>query len=116
MRKHRWGRILLFGGTGTAHRAEFKTNVAYAGAKSALNILVQSVAFQFASDGITCNAVLPGFTRTEYNFDAEKKNPSRIPMLSVESVAESAMTVLKNPDLNGVLLRVDKGWSPFSAK
>ena len=66
MKKKQFGRILLFGGTGTNFRSEFLTNAAYAGAKTGLGVLVQSVACGFSSDGITCNAILPGFTETEY--------------------------------------------------
>ena len=118
MQKNHWGRILLFGGTGTAHRGEFKTNVAYAGAKSALNVLVQSVAAQFASEGITCNAVFPGMTQTEYtqNSDALSQKMPLGSLIAPESVAESALYLLQGADLNGVLLRVDRGWSPAISK
>lgn len=116
MMQKRWGRILLFGGTGTSHRTEFATNAAYAGAKAGISTLVQSMAAQYADFGITCNAVLPGFTQTEYTSTADaeswgKKMPLGT-MLSPKSVAESALFLLQNPDLNGVLLRVDRGWSP----
>lgn len=114
MRQRNGGRILLFGGTGTAHRGEFATNAAYAGAKSALNVLVQSVAASYAADGITCNAVLPGFTRTEYTANAAalaEKMP-RGELLSARSVAEAALFLLRQDGLNGALLRVDCGWSP----
>lgn len=114
MRQRNGGRILLFGGTGTAHRGEFATNAAYAGAKSALNVLVQSVAASYAADGITCNAVLPGFTRTEYTADpaALAKKMPRGELLSARSVAEAALFLLRQDGLNGTLLRVDCGWSP----
>lgn len=114
MRRRKWGRMLLFGGTGTAHRGEFTTNAAYAGAKSALNVVVQSVAAAYAADGITCNAVLPGFTQTEYTADAAalaKKMPQGT-MLSARTVAEAGLFLLRQDSLNGVLLRVDGGWSP----
>ena len=115
MRQKRWGRILLFGGTGTAHRGEFATNAAYAGAKSALNVVVQSVAASYAAEGITCNAVLPGFTHTEYTDDAAalaQKMPQGA-MISPQSIAEAALFLLQHDDLNGVLLRLDRGWSPL---
>ncbi|MBQ7158176.1 MAG: SDR family oxidoreductase [Treponema sp.] len=114
MIEKKWGRILLFGGTGTERRSVYQTNAAYAGAKSALNVLVHSVAARYASLGITCNAVLPGFTQTEYTSSPEllaEKMPGKT-MLSPETVASAAMDLLKNPCLNGVLLPVDQGWSP----
>ena len=116
MMKKGWGRILLFGGTGTASRREFSTNAAYAGAKSALNVLVESVAANYADYGITCNAVLPGFTETEYISEAQKTELSaKMPlksMINAKSVAESALFLLKNADINGECLRIDRGWSP----
>ncbi len=116
MMKKRWGRILLFGGTGTDRRSEFLTNAAYAGAKTAVGTLVHSTAFAYADYGITCNALLPGFTKTEYSLPAEEVLAAKMPMQTMiagRSVADSGMFLLENPDLNGVLLPVDRGWSPI---
>ena len=115
MRQKNWGRILLFGGTGTDHRTEYRTNAAYAGAKCGVGILVQSTAAFYADSGITCNALLPGFTKTEYTAATDALLAKKMPLgtlVSSASVAESGMFLLENPDLNGVLLRVDRGWSP----
>ena len=118
MIQKKWGRILLFGGTGTASRTEFKTNAPYAGAKSALNVLVRSVAAYYAKYGITCNAVLPGFTKTEYiSAETESLCAEKMPlstMILPQSVAKAALFLLSNPDLNGVLLQIDRGWTPDS--
>ncbi len=118
MMKSSWGRILLFGGTGTCSRSEYSTNAAYAGAKTGIGTLVQSVAFKYGRYGITCNCILPGFTETEYVSSAllssqGKKMPDGTVVSGVE-IAESARFLLENKSLNGVLLRVDKGWSPLS--
>ena len=118
MIKKHFGRILLFGGTGTGFRQEFLTNAAYAGAKTGLGVIVQSVACGFAEFGITCNGILPGFTETEYLSektleDCRKKMPGK-KLISRESVASAAEFLLKNPDLNGVLLKLDRGWSPLN--
>ena len=109
MMKNSFGRIILFGGTGTSCRTEFRTNAAYAGAKTAIGTLVESTAAFYAKFGITCNAILPGFVKTEYN--------SGFPVpagMEVESrkIAECVGFLVDNSELNGVLLRVDKGWSP----
>ena len=116
MCKNAWGRILLFGGTGTSFRREFSTNAAYAGAKAGLNVLVNSVALEYAQFGINCNLICPGFTKTEYISDqAEKVMAEKMPskkMISAKRVAESALFLLKNADINGETLRLDCGWSP----
>lgn len=117
MKQKKWGRIILFGGTGTSVRSEFKTNAAYAGAKSGISVLVESTAFSYADYGITCNGILPGFTQTEYTQNKEileKKMPLAT-MISAESVAKSALCLMENPDINGALLRVDRGWSPLAS-
>lgn len=116
MMKKKFGRILLFGGTGTGHRSEFSTNAAYAGAKSGLTVLAASTAANYARFGITCNAILPGFVETEYLSEEQKFNlSSKMPsgeMVSIRSIAKSALFLLKNADINGTTLRVDGGWSP----
>ena len=119
MKSKMWGRILLFGGTGTSFRNEYRTNIAYAGAKTGLGVLVQSVASCYSKYGITCNAILPGFTETEYISEKEKmilseKMPLKS-MINIKSVTESALFLLKNPDLNGVLMKIDRGWSPYNS-
>ena len=115
MMNKKWGRILLFGGTGTSFRTEYKTNAAYAGAKSGLGILVQSVASNYADYGITCNAIMPGFVDTGYigpqqKTELAKKMPGG-KLIKEESVASAAEFLLSNGDLNGVLLRLDRGLS-----
>jgi len=115
MKAKKWGRILLFGGTGTEHRKEFLTNAAYAGAKAGIGVVVSSTAASCADSGITCNAILPGFTRTEYTREADilaEKMPGKT-MIDAKSVAEAALFLLGNPDINGSCLRVDRGWSPL---
>lgn len=118
MAERKWGRILLFGGTGTNSRCEFKTNAAYAGAKTAVGVVVQSVAAEYAKYGITCNAVLPGFVKTEYvSADKEKDLMERMPckeLISPKTIAAAAEFLLSDSVLNGVLLRVDQGWSPYA--
>lgn len=118
MMKNNFGRILLFGGTGTSHRTEFSTNSAYAGAKSGLNVLVSSIAANYAGYGITCNAIMPGFVETEYISESQKSVlASKMPlgsMICANKMAENALFLLKNADINGTWLRADRGWSPKS--
>ncbi len=114
--KKKWGRILLCGGTRTDRVNAFKTNAAYGAAKTALSSLVRSTACEYASYGITCNAVFPGFTKTEYMSEevcgglANKMPQNRL--IEVNEVAEMAISVLDKPMVNGALINIDGGWDP----
>ena len=117
MESRNWGRILVFGGTGTSFRSEFKTNAAYSGAKTALGVIVQSGAAKCACNGVTLNAILPGFVDTEYIGENEKnilkeKSPQK-KLISPEEIARAGIFLLSNENLNGVLLKMDGGWSPL---
>lgn len=116
MMKNQFGRILLFGGTGSSFRSEFATNAAYAGAKSGLNVLVSSTAASYADFGITCNAICPGFVDTEYLSEGQKaEQKAKMPLstlISLPSLAETALFLLENADINGAIIRLDRGWSP----
>lgn len=111
-----WGRILLFGGTRTDSIRGFRTNAAYAAAKTGLASLAKSVALEYASRGVSCNVICPGFVGTEYLESDEKKvlagkNPDG-ELISVEEIAELALFLMKNALYNGIVVPVDKGWSP----
>ncbi len=111
-----WGRFLLMGGTRTDRIRSFKTNAAYAGAKTALATLARSTAVCYARYGITCNVILPGFTQTEYISESEqKKHAERMPLhklVETENIAEAAIFLLRQPMINGAMLNVDGGWEP----
>ncbi|MCR5288635.1 MAG: SDR family oxidoreductase [Treponema sp.] len=116
MIKQHWGRFLLFGGTRTYMIQGFATNAAYAGAKTGVCSLVRSVAWQYAREGITCNALLPGFVDTEYlspdtRAQLRQKSPTGM-LLSPASIAQAGMQLLQNQHANGVLFNVDDGWVP----
>lgn len=116
MIKAQWGRILLFGGTRTDFINGFRTNAAYAAAKTGICSLVKSVALNYASMGITANAILPGFTNTEYLEDSQKKAlEEKMPLkelISIENISDAGFFLLTQKQMNGVLLPVDGGWSP----
>ncbi|WP_428770925.1 SDR family oxidoreductase [Treponema sp. HNW] len=116
MIKRLWGRFLFFGGTRTDRINAFRTNAAYAGAKTALSSLVRSTALTYAAYGITCNAVLPGFTETDYiAHEKRQRLAAKMPqkrLVKAEEIADAAVFLLTRPMLNGVLLPVDGGWSP----
>jgi NAD(P)-dependent dehydrogenase (short-subunit alcohol dehydrogenase family) len=116
MREAKWGRILLFGGTRTEAVRGFRTNAAYAAAKTGLSSLVKSVALSYAGEGITCNALCPGFVDTgsldlELKERLSRKNPDGM-LVSLQEITESALFLLEKSVFNGVILNVDKGWTP----
>lgn len=99
----KWGRIVLFGGTRTDAIRSYRTNAAYAGAKTGVSVLVKSVASSYGMYNITCNAVLPGPVTAV---------PTGAPVITADEIAQKVLFLLASPALNGVLLTVDKGWNP----
>ncbi|MCR5606276.1 MAG: SDR family NAD(P)-dependent oxidoreductase [Treponema sp.] len=61
MKKKMWGRIIFFGGTRTFSINAYKTNAAYAAAKTGVSVITKSIAVECAPYNITCNAIFPGF-------------------------------------------------------
>ena len=116
MMKKQFGRIIVFGGTRTNSINGFRTNPVYGGAKTALCSLVKSVAAEYGKYGITCNGILPGFIETEYLSEETKlmlaKKMPQGKLIGAESIAETALFLLKQDAMNGVLLNVDEGWMP----
>lgn len=94
------GSIVLFGGTRSELPRACATNAAYLGAKTGLSVIARSVAREYGSIGIRCNVILPGFTgNAPQGFLSE-------PM----QIAEKAVYVIEQRDVNGVFFNVDYGW------
>jgi 3-oxoacyl-[acyl-carrier protein] reductase len=113
MTERNWGRILLFGGTNTDTIRGFTTTAAYSAAKTALGVLAKSVAKSRGSRGITCNALCPGLTETEYTREEQKlynleKSPGGKP-LNPRQIAIAALAILENPCINGAVVTADQG-------
>lgn len=100
MMEKKCGSILLFGGTRSELPRACATNAAYLGAKTGLGVIVKSVAREYGQLGIRCNAILPGFTRNA---------PEGFLSNDVQ-IAEKAVYVIEQRDLNGIFLNVDYGW------
>ena len=111
MIKKGWGRILLFGGTGTAQIRGRLTTAAYSSAKTALGALAASAALEAAGSGVTCNVLCPGLTDTEYCGPEELRyNRNHSPggkALEPEDIAAAAMKVLEDPETNGGTIELD---------
>lgn len=65
MKENRWGRIVNV--TSLAGPLSRAGDAAYTASKGALEALTRSMAMEFGADGITVNAIAPGFFATEVN-------------------------------------------------
>lgn len=85
----------------------------YSASKAGLVGLTKSVAKELAPKGIRCNAIAPGFIRTDMT-DTQENNPllAMIPlgrMGEAEEVAEAAAYLANAKYVTGEVLRVDGG-------
>jgi NAD(P)-dependent dehydrogenase (short-subunit alcohol dehydrogenase family) len=118
MSERGWGRILLLGGTRTDGIRAYKTNAAYAAAKTGLAVLAKSLAVEGAGRGIGCVLVCPGFVDTEYLSGEERSAlEKRAPagrLLSPAGIASAAVGLITaEPCLaSGAIVALDGGLSP----
>ena len=112
--RNRGGRIInissVAGVMGNAGQAN------YSASKAGLIGLTKSVARELAGKGITCNAIAPGFIKTDMTRDFDDSNPlvAGIPlgrMGSAEDVAEAAAFLAGDGAgyITGEVIRVDGG-------
>jgi len=106
MKARKWGRILLFGGTRTDKVNGYRKNAVYAGAKTAVSVLVKSIALEYTPSGITCNAIIPGF------MEGSAFVPCGVEPVSTVLVAQKALDLLSCPEKTGILLDLSDGWQP----
>jgi 3-oxoacyl-[acyl-carrier protein] reductase len=79
LRAAKSGRIIMVSSVTGAVMA-MKNQPVYAAAKAGMVGLTKAIALDEAKNGITCNAVLPGWISTESISDAEKANGAKVPM------------------------------------
>jgi NAD(P)-dependent dehydrogenase (short-subunit alcohol dehydrogenase family) len=112
-----WGRILLFGGTGTDRVRPYSTNAAYASAKTGLASLTKSIAAEGAPGGVGCVLVCPGFVDTEYMSEADRARARELApggrLLSPRDVAGPAVDLISAEPCaaSGAVLSLDGGLS-----
>ncbi len=78
MRRARWGRIVMVSSV-TGPVMAMREDAAYAAAKAAMVGLARSLAVDLAVDGITANAVAPGWIATGSQTDDERKQGGATP-------------------------------------
>ena len=87
----------------------------YSASKAGIVGLTKSVAREFAKKGVTCNAIAPGFIRTDMTEEFEDKKEmleSVIPlghMGCCEDIARTAVFLAESPYITGEVIRVDGG-------
>lgn len=90
MRKAKWGRIISV--ASVAGRVGSKQNSAYASSKAGVIALAQTFALDLGGDGITSNAVLPGFIFTSRTLSGMSKKLGGAP-LDEATIAKSKPSV-----------------------
>ncbi len=75
MREQRYGRILFF--SSVAGRSGHRLHGPYAATKGAINQLMRVIAHEYAADGVTANAVAPGYMDTALTRDYLAANPDK---------------------------------------
>lgn len=90
MRRRKWGRIVNI--ASVAGRVGSKMNSAYAASKAAVIALSQTWALDLGPDGITSNAVLPGFIFTSRTLSGMSKKRGGAD-LDAETIAKSMPNV-----------------------
>ena len=73
MREQGWGRIVMF--SSVSGRSGHKRHAPYAASKGAINQLTRVVAHEYAADGVTVNAVAPGYMDTALTRDYLAAHP-----------------------------------------
>jgi 3-oxoacyl-[acyl-carrier protein] reductase len=113
MRQRRFGRILF-----VSSLAAFTGGVVgpdYGASKAGLNALTHFLASRVAGDGVTVNAVAPGFVDTSMLPGNTNELARSVPVGRVgwpEEVADLALAVLRNGYLTNQVLTIDGGRYP----
>lgn len=72
MQRQKWGRIVLT--SSVMGQISRPNNTAYSAAKGGMNALVRALAAELGPDGVTCNAVAPGWVLTAATEDLSRDN------------------------------------------
>ncbi len=113
MAARKYGRLLFFGGSSTEENRGFLTTAAYSAAKTGLNVLVKSIALQYAGTGVSALLIAPGFVDVEYLSDESRaKLRARAPgavLIQPEAIAQLAVALLRDDVPSGSIVAAGSG-------
>ncbi|TVQ38281.1 MAG: SDR family oxidoreductase [Spirochaetaceae bacterium] len=113
MMQRGFGRMLVFGGTGTDQIRGYRTIGAYSAVKTALMSWVKSAAAEVAGRDVAVSAICPGYVETEYLDQAALARYSRRVaggrLSTPQEVAYAAVTLLdpRSALMNGAVIALD---------
>ena len=87
----------------------------YSASKAGIVGLTKSTARELASKGVTCNAVAPGFIRTDMTKNITEENSELLKTIPLgrmgdaEDIARTALFLASSPYITGEVIRVDGG-------
>lgn len=112
MASNGFGRIVVMGGTASDHNRAYRKIPVYGAAKYALNSIVRSASAEFAASGVTVNAVLPGYVKTEYyskkSLDTLKKSGKLLEPEKISDIIEYLMS-FRSSAVNGSIINAGAG-------
>lgn len=118
---HRWSRLILISSMSSLVADRGRHNAHYCASKAAINGLTQHLAATYAMQGLTVNAVLPGYVKTSMvaNVFSETQLAELDKMIPIGRMAETseiATSVLflaakQSSYVTGALMVVDGGFS-----
>ncbi|MCX7026115.1 MAG: SDR family NAD(P)-dependent oxidoreductase [Spirochaetes bacterium] len=113
-----FGRFLFFGGSRTDTIRAYRSNAAYAAAKTGLGVLVKSIAAEGAERDVAAILVCPGVVDTEYldkvaRIEAVAMAPKGL-LLDPEDLASAALDLLEGEPCiaSGAIVSLDAGFNP----
>lgn len=115
MAERGFGRILLFGASGSDQIIPKKVSAVYQAAKTALGVLVKSTARQYAGRNIACNLLCPGYAVTEYYSEHERQAALARSPGGIASTPEDFTSIIgelllqENILINGAIIAAGRG-------